>query len=62
MKIVSKITNHVARIIIGWLIVSLVLPLFGVAATSADVSIVTGIFFVAYYTRAYVIRRVFNAI
>ena len=52
--------NQIVGIILGWLIVRFVFPLFGVVTTNTDATISTGIFFVASYVRAYSIRRFFN--
>jgi len=62
MSHLEIITNQVAGIAIGWLIVYTVFPLFGVQTTATDATISTVIFFFASYTRAYTIRRIFNYI
>ena len=57
---VEIIANQAAGVIIGWLIVFFVFPLIGVETTPEQAFGSSAIFFVASYTRAYVIRRIFN--
>ena len=54
------ITNSIAGIVIGWLIVFYIFPLIGVETTAVHATESSLIFFVASYTRAYAIRRIFN--
>ena len=53
-------TNQIAGIIIGWLLVFYIFPLIGVETTVTQASLSSVMFFIASYTRAYVIRRIFN--
>ncbi len=52
--------NQVSGIIIGWLLVFYVFPFIGVETTATQASLSSMMFFIASYTRAYVIRRIFN--
>ncbi len=53
------ITNQIVGIILGWLIVYFIFPLFGdMQALKATCSSI--IFFVISYLRSYIIRRIFN--
>ncbi len=56
------ITNQIAGIVIGWCIVYFVFPFIGIDVTVTQATSSSAIFFVASYTRAYVIRRVFNVV
>jgi uncharacterized membrane protein YccC len=53
-------TNQGVGIVIGWLIVFLVFPLFDSLSQFWIATISTVLFFVSSYIRSYVIRRVFN--
>jgi len=54
------IVNQVAGIAIGWCLVYFAFPLMGIVATVEQASVSSAMFFVASYSRAYVIRRIFN--
>ena len=56
------ITNQIVGIVIGWLIVKYLFPLMGVPVSYSQATASSAIFFVASYSRAYVIRRVFNGL
>jgi len=56
------ITNQIIGIILGWLIVFLVFPLFDYLEQYKVASISTIIFFIVSYIRTYVIRRIFNGV
>lgn len=56
------ITNQVSGITIGWLIVYYIFPLIGIQTDAMDATMSTVIFFIASYSRMYIIRRVFNRI
>ncbi len=52
--------NQVSGIIIGWLLVFYIFPFIGVETTATQASLSSMMFFIASYTRAYAIRRIFN--
>ena len=52
--------NSIAGIIIGWLLVFYIFPFIGVETTATQASLSSMMFFIASYSRAYVIRRIFN--
>ena len=52
--------NQVIGIIIGWLIVYLLFPLFDYLDQAIVATISSIIFFIASYLRIYIIRRIFN--
>jgi len=54
--------NQIVGVVMGWLIVFLLFPLFDDLDQFYVASISTCIFFVSSYARAYIIRRVFNEI
>jgi len=56
------ITNQIVGVGIGWSIVYFIFPLMGLHPTATDATLSSAMFFVASYTRAYVIRRIFNRI
>jgi len=56
------IANSATGIILGWMIVFFIFPMIGVATNAQQASISTVIFFVVSYTRAYIIRRIFNTL
>lgn len=57
---IEVITNQIVGIIIGWLIVYLLFPLFDHLAQHWVATISTALFFVSSYARSYLIRRFFN--
>ena len=56
------ISNQIAGIIIGWCLVFFIFPFIGVETTVSQATASSIMFFIASYTRAYVIRRIFNKI
>lgn len=54
------LTNQIVGIVIGWLIVFLVFPLFDALPQFWVASVSSVLFFVSSYTRSYLIRRYFN--
>ena len=54
------ITNQVAGLAIGWAIVFFIFPFLGMESTVENASVASVIFFAASYSRAYIIRRIFN--
>ena len=54
------IVNQIAGIIIGWCLVFYIFPFIGVEVNATQASLSSMMFFMASYTRAYVIRRIFN--
>ena len=56
------ISNQIAGIIIGWCLVFFIFPFIGVETTVSHATASSIMFFIASYTRAYVIRRIFNKI
>ena len=52
--------NQVAGIILGWLIVYFLFPLFDHLEQVWVASISTVIFFISSYARSYILRRMFN--
>jgi len=56
------LTNQIVGIILGWSIVYFIFPFIGIPITKTDATISTVIFFIASYTRAYTIRRIFTRI
>lgn len=54
--------NQIAGIIIGWCLVYFVFPIIGVYANAEQATASSLIFLIGSYTRAYVIRRIFNKI
>jgi len=56
------ITNQITGILIGWCLVYFAFPIIGIEATASQATASSAIFFFASYTRAYVIRRIFNRI
>lgn len=52
--------NQIAGIVIGWCLVYFVFPIIGINANMTQASLSSAMFFFASYTRAYVIRRIFN--
>ena len=53
-------SNQIIGIIIGWLIVFLVTPLLSHLNSAELATALTPMFFIASYSRSYVLRRVFN--
>lgn len=56
------LTNQAVGIILGWLIVFLLFPLFEHLSQVWAATISSCIFFVSSYARAYILRRLFNAV
>ena len=56
------IANSISGIAIGWSIVFFIFPFMGVDTTVHQASLSSVMFFIASYTRVYVIRRVFNEV
>jgi len=54
------ITNQITGIIIGWSLVYFAFPIIGIDATITQATSSSVMFFFASYTRAYVLRRIFN--
>ncbi len=54
------ITNQIAGIMIGFVLVYFVFPFIGVETTATQASLSSMMFFIASYSRAYAIRRIFN--
>ena len=54
------IVNQISGIVIGWSLVFFIFPFIGVETTMSQASMSSVLFFFASYTRAYVIRRIFN--
>ena len=54
------IVNQVSGILIGWLIVYLVFPYIGIETNVYNTTASSIIFFVASYTRMYIIRIIFE--
>ena len=54
--------NQIAGIVIGWCLVYFVFPIMGVETSMEQASMSSIMFFGASYSRAYVIRRIFNRI
>ena len=54
------LVNQAVGIVVGWLIVYMLFPLFDYLDQFWVACISSGLFFVASYTRAYLIRRLFN--
>ncbi len=54
------ITNQIAGIIIGWILVYFAFPLIGIEASVQQATASSAMFFIASYARAYTIRRIFN--
>ncbi len=52
--------NQIAGLIIGWCLVFYIFPFIGVETTVTQASLSSMMFFFASYSRAYVIRRIFN--
>ena len=58
---VEALTNQIIGILVGWVIVAYVLMPLGKIFTPEEVATIsTVIFFCTSYTRAYIIRRIFN--
>lgn len=55
-------TNQIVGIVLGWLIVYFLFPLFDHLDQSLVATISTGIFFISSYMRSYILRRIYNAI
>ena len=55
-------TNQIAGIVIGWCLVYFVFPIMGVETSMEQASMSSIMFFGVSYSRAYVIRRIFNRI
>ena len=55
------IINQIVGIIIGWLIVYYIFPILDFLTKSQLATMSTIIFFVTSYSRAYIIRRIFNS-
>ncbi len=53
-------TNSITGIAIGWILVYYIFPFIGVETTGTQASLSSMMFFIASYSRAYVIRRIFN--
>ena len=57
----EALTNQIIGILVGWVIVAYVLMPLGKIFTPEEVATIsTAIFFCMSYTRAYILRRVFN--
>lgn len=56
----ETLTNQIVGIILGWLIVYLLFPLFNHLAQVWVASISSAIFFISSYMRSFLIRRYFN--
>ena len=54
------LTNQVVGIVLGWLIVFLLFPLFDELEQVYVATISSCIFFISSYVRSYFLRRVFN--
>jgi len=55
------ITNQISGIVVGWLIVYFIFPMIGIPVTVTQTTISSLIFFIASYSRMYIIRRIFNS-
>lgn len=56
----EAISNNIIGLCLGWCLVYFVFPLMGVEVNIAQASLSSAMFFIASYTRAYIIRRIFN--
>lgn len=56
----ETLTNQIVGIVIGWLIVYALFPLFNHLEQVWVASISTVLFFISSYSRSYAIRRYFN--
>ncbi len=55
------ITNQISGIVVGWLIVYFIFPMIGIPVTVTQTTVSSLIFFIASYSRMYIIRRIFNS-
>ncbi len=54
------LTNQIVGIVVGWLIVFALFPLFAHLGQAWVATISSVLFFISSYTRSYLIRRYFN--